>query len=102
MSERPLSPQQFADAIGHDRESVMKLIRAGEIVARDERMPGAKIPRYRIDASEVTRWRESRIVQSSRKVAEYVARLPRTPLDGLLARRRQRRQQRLALSRGRD
>lgn len=60
---KTISPLEAGKLLGKSRESVVDLIRAGEIVATDERMPGSKIPRYRIDPAELARWRERRTVQ---------------------------------------
>ena len=89
---KSLTPEQFGKLIGHSRDFVRALIAAGEIVARDERRPGAKVARWKIDALEAERWRERR---SHRPDAAQPATMPAPQHGargfGLVARRRTRR-----------
>ena len=57
-----ISPAEAGRMIGHSREFIVSLIDASELPATDERRPGAKIPRYRIDPADVLRWKQSRSV----------------------------------------
>lgn len=41
---KTISPEEAGKLLGKSRESIVSLIRAGELLATDERMPGAKIP----------------------------------------------------------
>lgn len=80
-----ISPEQAGKHIGHDREFVMELIDAGELTARDERSPGAKIPRYRIDPDELVRWLRSRQVKQVNRGGRPKL-PPRLQTSGLVAR----------------
>lgn len=55
-----LTPAQVAQVYGHSREFWVKLIASGELVAYDERRPGALVPRWMIDPVDVEAWRERR------------------------------------------
>lgn len=85
-----ISPQKAAELLGHDRDFILRLIRAGELPARDERRPGAKIPRYRIDPQSLVDWQRSRIVVPTARPAtpSPPARYVTIETTGLLARRR--------------
>ena len=60
MRPQYLTPKEFAVEIGKSLGLVMRLINAGEIVVIDERGPGAKIPRYKIDRDQARQWRAAR------------------------------------------
>lgn len=99
-----ISPDQAAKLIGHDRDFVMSLIRAGELPARDERSPGAKIARYRIDPGALLNWQRSRAIDppAVSPVHQPKPRMPVLETTGLLARRRAARLLKQASARGRD
>lgn len=86
-----MSPNRTAERFGHNRDFWVALVKAGELRARDERPPGAKLPRYVIDADDVERWRESRVVSptlaGSRSVVPAAPRVVR--VSGVLARMRE-------------
>lgn len=95
-----LSPAEVARRLNHGRGFIMKLIDARELAARDERSPGAKLPRYTVSADECERWLAKRMV-----VGEAPIPVPRTAaivVTGLLSRRREARRIRRAsaLARG--
>lgn len=85
-----ISPAQAGKILGKSREPVVALIRVGEIAASDERQPGAKIPRYRIDPVEIGRWQERRAVIPSATEPVAPVRRVRCVASGLLARMRAR------------
>ena len=79
--DETISPEAAGKMLGRNRHFIVALIQSGELVATDERRPGAKIPRYRIHPVDVQRWRASRTV-----VPESVM-LPRpvpVPLTGIV------------------
>lgn len=55
-----LTPRQAGRVIGHNKEFVVRLIEAKELVAEDHRQPGAERPRYMIDPDDLANWKESR------------------------------------------
>lgn len=87
MLDQRISPAQAAKMLGKNRDSIMALIRAGELSATDERRPGSSIPRYRIDPDDLERWRRSRIVFPQLRTSEPARSAPR--LRGALARMRE-------------
>lgn len=102
QNRKRLSPEQFGQLIGKSRESVVRLIRCGEIAATDERMPGASIPLYRIDPAEADRWRRARAVMpESQEAVEPKLTAPR-PGQGSFARRREERRRKRAAGSARD
>lgn len=56
-----VTPAEAAVRLRKSYRFVMKLIDAGELNARDEKSPGATLPRWKIPISELERWRESRM-----------------------------------------
>ena len=84
MTAKSLTPAQVAKALGHGRNFVMQIIEAGELQARDERVPGSSRPRYRIDPDAIEAWKVSRRVVPAADVLPIMT-LPR--LDGVLRKR---------------
>lgn len=59
-SLRRISPAEAAKILGHGRDFIMELAKAGEIQLMDERKPGSKIPRWTISPADLRTWQESR------------------------------------------
>lgn len=87
-----ISPEQAADQLGVSRDFVMAIINAGELPATDERAPGVKRPRYRIDPDDLVRWRESRTVKMAIPARPMAVRMPRAV--GVIADERRRQAER--------
>lgn len=87
MSER-MSPARTAERYGHTRAFWIALIVAGQLPARDERLPDRKRPRYVIESDDVDRWLESRVV-SPQMVARQKPQPRVARVFGVLARRRE-------------
>ena len=58
-----ISPAQAGKLLGEVPRVHRHFDTRGEISATDERMPGSKIARYRIDPKEIERWQASRTVR---------------------------------------
>jgi hypothetical protein len=88
-----MSPARTAERYGHTRAFWTALIEAGELPARDERLPGRQRPRYVIDSEDVDRWKESRVVSpavvSRRRQGQQPQRPPVARVSGVLARMRE-------------
>ncbi|WP_428938844.1 helix-turn-helix domain-containing protein [Fontivita pretiosa] len=87
-----LTPREAARYLGHSRRFVIDLIRAGELVARDERRPGSKLARFRIRLADLEAWKASRRVPHVTEADRMLASMPR--LVGVLRARRDARQAR--------
>jgi excisionase family DNA binding protein len=83
-----MTPEEAGKLLGKSRDSVIELIRAGELEAQDLRNAGAERPRYRISAAALAMWRESRRVPMKADAVSTVARVPQP--RGVLARMRAR------------
>lgn len=98
-----ITPGQAAAMLRISRASVIKIMRAGQLVWTDARVPGSRLPRYRLDPQSVLRWPpppsvEDGLPEPVRKVAS----IPRRA--GVIARRieaRRARRARLGSAQGR-
>lgn len=77
--QRDLTPGAAAKLLSMSRNSIVKLIVAGEIEAWDARLPGTKLSRFRIPPHAIDRWKSSRRVQPVSAVAPTLT-LPTTPI----------------------
>ena len=82
--EQTYSPQQIADKTGKGRDTIMSLIRCGQLVATDERLPGSKYPRFRVKASAFDDWQQGRTVSPVVRVPQPKAQ--RSKGRGIVAR----------------
>lgn len=57
-----LSVAEFAKALGKSPQSVIAMIKQGEVAAEDHRTPGSSRPIYRIERRWIRLWRQSRRV----------------------------------------
>jgi excisionase family DNA binding protein len=80
-----LTPKQVAKELRHSRNFVMDLIESGELAARDERRPGATLPRYRIEPAALDAWKQLRAVVRPSEAAQRLTSMPR--LEGVLRKR---------------
>lgn len=80
-----LTPKEAAKVLGHSRNYVMAIINAGELMARDESAPGAKLPRYRITRESLREWQAYRLVVKPSSSAARLKALPR--LEGVVQKR---------------
>jgi hypothetical protein len=63
MENKLISAQQAAQRLGMSAEKVVKLIESGDLIAEDHSLPGAERKTYKIETSEIDRWRESRRIR---------------------------------------
>ena len=91
-----------AARLGMHRDSVLKLMRAGQLVWIDLRLPGSRVPRYRLCPESVRRWPPPPDASGLPEPVQKVAQIPRRA--GVIARRieaRRARRARLGIGSGR-
>lgn len=93
-----LSPAQAAEFLGKSRQSVISLIKAGELEYTDERTPESSRPYYRITRDSLMRWKRSRQGTMKRVLSPRAT----VSVTGLLSRMRESKRLRQAHGRGQD